>query len=268
MLSCAAIRSSAESCLAKGADFMNLLISGTNAFYGYGGYGYHYMFDWTYLLVIAGLIISLAASAKVKSTFAKYSRVRSMCGLTGAEAARKVLELSGIYDVRIEHVSGNLTDHYDPRSKVLRLSDSTYSSNSVAAVCVAAHECGHAVQHQLSYKPLVLRSTLVPAANFGSTLAWPVFLIGLIFSMQPLLTIGIVLFSLAVIFQLVTLPVEFNASSRALRILEDGHILGTTELESGKKVLSAAAMTYVASLVASVLQLLRLLILARGRDND
>ena len=248
---------------------MNLLVSGTNAFYGYGGYGgYRYMFDWTYLLVIAGLILSMVASARVKGTFAKYSRMRSMCGLTGAQAAQKVLELSGIYDVRIEHVSGHLTDHYDPRSKVLRLSDSTYGSNSVAAVCVAAHECGHAVQHQKSYGPLVLRRTLVPAANFGSTLAWPVFFAGLIFSMKPLLTAGIILFSLAVIFQLVTLPVEFNASSRALRILEDGHVLGSTELAAGKKVLGAAALTYVASLAASVLQLLRLVILARGRDDD
>ena len=248
---------------------MNLLVSATNGFYGYGGYGgYRYMFDWTYLLVIAGLILSLIASGRVKSTYAQYSRVRSMCGLTGAMAARKVLELSGIYDVRIEHISGELTDHYDPRSKVLRLSDSTYNSNSVAAVCVAAHECGHAVQHQCGYGPLVLRSTLVPAANFGSTLAWPVFLMGLILSMRPLLTLGIVLFSLAVLFQLITLPVEFNASSRALKILEDGHILGDMELAGGRKVLRAAAMTYVASLAASVLQLLRLIILAGGRRRN
>lgn len=247
---------------------MNLLASGVNSFYGYGGYGGYRYFDWTYLLVIAGLLISMAASANVKGTFSKYSHMRSMCGMTGAMAAQKVLQLSGIYDVRIEHVSGSLSDHYDPRTKTLRLSDSTYGSNSVAAVCVAAHECGHAIQHQKSYGPLVLRSTLVPAANFGSTLAWPVFLAGLIFSMRPLLTAGIVLFSLAVIFQLVTLPVEFNASSRALRILEDGHILGDTELSVGKKVLSAAALTYVASLAASVLQLLRLVILAGGRKRN
>ena len=170
--------------------------------------------------------------------------------------------------MKIEHISGNLTDHYDPRTKTLRLSDSTYSSNSVAAVCVAAHECGHAVQHQKSYGPLVLRSTLVPAANFGSTLAWPVFVAGLIFSMKPLLTAGIVLFSLAVLFQLVTLPVEFNASTRALKILENGHVLGDTELAAGKKVLTAAALTYVASLASSILQLLRLIILAGGRDRD
>lgn len=247
---------------------MNLLASSLNSFYRYGGYGGYRYIDWTYLLVVAGLILSMMASAHVKSTFNKYSRVRSMCGLTGAMAAWKVLELSGIYDVKIEHISGNLTDHYDPRTKTLRLSDSTYSSNSVAAVCVAAHECGHAVQHQKSYGPLVLRSTLVPAANFGSTLAWPVFVAGLIFSMKPLLTAGIVLFSLAVLFQLVTLPVEFNASTRALKILENGHVLGDTELAAGKKVLTAAALTYVASLASSILQLLRLIILAGGRDRD
>ena len=247
---------------------MNLLASSLNSFYRYGGYGGYRYIDWTYLLVIAGLILSMMASAHVKSTFNKYSRVRSMCGMTGAMAARKVLELSGIYDVKIEHISGNLTDHYDPRTKTLRLSDSTYSSNSVAAVCVAAHECGHAVQHQKSYGPLVLRSTLVPAANFGSTLAWPVFVAGLIFSMKPLLTAGIVLFSLAVLFQLVTLPVEFNASTRALKILENGHVLGDTELAAGKKVLTAAALTYVASLASSILQLLRLIILAGGSDRD
>lgn len=250
---------------------MNLLASSMNSFYGFGGYGgYRYYFDWTYLLVIAGLLLSMVASANVKGTFNKYSRVRSMSGLTGAMAAQKVLQLAGIYDVRIEHISGELTDHYDPRTKTLRLSDSTYGSNSVAAVCVAAHECGHAVQHQKGYGPLVLRSTLVPAANFGSTLAWPIFLAGLILSMRPLLTAGIILFSLAVVFQLVTLPVEFNASSRALKILESGHILGDSELAGGKKVLGAAAMTYVASLATSVLQLLRLIILAggRGRNRD
>ena len=248
---------------------MYLLMSNVNNFYGYGGYGgYHYMFDWTYLLVLAGLALSLIASANVKSTFNRYSRVRAMCGMTGAMAAQRVLQLSGITDVRIERISGNLTDHYDPRTKTLRLSDSTYASNSVAAVCVAAHECGHAVQHQTGYAPLVLRSTLVPAANFGSTLAWPVFFAGLIFSMRPLLTVGIILFSLAVLFQLVTLPVEFNASSRALKILENGHVLGDTELAAGRKVLGAAALTYVASLAASVLQLLRLILLANNRRRD
>lgn len=248
---------------------MYLLASGMNSFYGGYGYGYRAMFDWTYLLVIAGLLLSLMASAQVKSTFQRYSGMRSRSGLTGAMAAERVLHNAGIYDVSIQRVSGHLTDHYDPRTKTLRLSDSTYGSNSVAAVCVAAHECGHAIQHQKNYGPLVLRSTLVPAANFGSTLAWPVFVAGLIFSLEPLLTIGIVLFSLAVIFQLVTLPVELNASSRALVMLNDGRILEEQELYAGKKVLRAAALTYVAGLVASVLQLLRLIILAGGRrDRD
>ena len=188
--------------------------------------------------------------------------------MTGREAAERLLRGAGIYDVRVEYVSGNLTDHYDPRSKTLRLSDSTYGSSSVAAVCVAAHECGHAVQDQLQYGPLVLRSTLVPAANFGSTLAWPVFIAGLIFSMRPLVTVGIVLFCLAVLFQLVTLPVEFNASSRAMKILRDTGMLSQEELAGGKKVLSAAAMTYVAALASSLLQLLRLILLARRNDRD
>ena len=188
--------------------------------------------------------------------------------MTGAMAAEQVLHSCGIYDVSIQRVSGQLTDHYDPRNKVLRLSDSTYSSASVAAVCVAAHECGHAVQDQVHYGPLVLRSTLVPLANFGSQLSWPIFFAGLIFSMKPLLTAGIVLFSLAVLFQLVTLPVEFNASSRALKILQERHILTSQELTGGKKVLRAAAMTYVAAVASSLLQLLRLIILARWRDRD
>jgi hypothetical protein len=243
------------------------LLARTAYYYGTrGAYGGLY-YDWTYLLVIAGLLISVIASGNVKSTFARYSTVRSMCGMTGAMAAQRVLQLSGINDVRIEHVSGELTDHYDPRTKTLRLSDSTYGSNSIAAVCVAAHECGHAIQHQVSYGPLVLRSTLVPAANFGSTMAWPIFLLGLIMSLRPLLTAGIVLFSLAVLFQLVTLPVEVNASKRAMKVLESGHILGDTELAAGKKVLGAAALTYVASLASSILQLLRLIILAGGRNR-
>ncbi len=236
-----------------------------------GSFGYYpmrYYFDPTLIFAVLGLILSLAASAGVRSTFAKYSRVRSACGLTGAQAAERILHQSGIYDVRIEHIRGNLNDHYDPRSKVLRLSDSTFFSDSVAAVGVAAHECGHAVQHQTQYGPLVLRSTLVPAANIGSTLAWPIFLLGLIFSMQPLLTAGILLFGLAVLFQLVTLPVEMNASSRAVKILRSTGIMRDTEVDGVKKVLKAAAMTYVASLAASVLQLIRLLLLAGGRNRD
>lgn len=245
---------------------MNLL-TGVNGYY-YGPRGFGWGIDPTYLLAILGLILTMIASAQVKSTFNAYSKVRSMSGMTGAMAAEQVLHSCGIYDVSIQRVSGQLTDHYDPRSKVLRLSDSTYGSASVAAVCVAAHECGHAVQDQVHYGPLVLRSTLVPLANFGSQLSWPIFFAGLIFSMKPLLTAGIVLFSLAVLFQLVTLPVEFNASSRALQVLRETHMLGDTELAAGRKVLGAAAMTYVASLAASILQLLRLIILAGGRKRN
>lgn len=247
---------------------MLLAYSGANHFFGYGMGGFRYYFDPTMLLVLAGLLLSLLASAKVKSTFAKYSRVQSMSGLTGAQAAERVLHSAGIYDVSIEHIQGNLNDHYDPRSKVLRLSDATYGSRSVSAVGVAAHECGHAIQDQQRYAPLVLRSTLVPLANFGSTLSWPIFFVGLIMSMQPLLMAGIILFGLAVLFQLVTLPVEINASTRAVKVLESSGILGGQEIGGAKKVLTAAALTYVASLAASILQLLRLLILAGGRRRN
>ena len=235
-------------------------------YYGYGGYGMY--FDPTMILAFIGLLLTMFASARVNSTFAKYNRVRSVSGMTGAQAAMQVLQAAGIYDVRIEHVSGNLTDHYDPRNKVLRLSDSTYSSNSVAAVCVAAHECGHAVQDQQSYGPLVLRSSLVPIANFGSQLSWPIFLFGLILSIKPLVTAGIILFCLAVVFQLVTLPVEFNASSRALGILQDTGVLQPQEMKGAKSVLWAAAMTYVAAVASSLLQLLRLILIARRNDRD
>ncbi len=244
---------------------MNLLTTGY--YYGGGGYGGLY-FDWTYMLAIIGLLLTMAASSRVNSTFRQYDRVRSRTGMTGAQAAEAVLHAFDIYDVAIERVSGNLTDHYDPRTKTLRLSDSTYSSTSVAAISVAAHECGHARQDKEHYGPLVLRSTLVPAANIGSQLSWPIFLAGLIFSIRALTTAGIVLFCLAVLFQLVTLPVEFNASSRALKLLETEGILPEDEMSGAKKVLWAAAMTYVAALASSMLQLLRLLILSGRRNRD
>lgn len=176
--------------------------------------------------------------------------------------------MAGITDVMVVPVSGSLTDHYDPRSKKLALSQDVYDKTSVAAIGVAAHECGHAIQHQVNYAPLSFRTAIVPAANIGSSLSWPLFLAGLIFSIRPLLTLGIVLFSLAVLFQLVTLPVELNASSRALKMLGNSGMLGNDELKSAKKVLAAAALTYVAALAASVLQLLRLIILAGGKDRD
>ena len=233
-------------------------------------YGYYY-FDPTYVLVLIGAIICIIASARVKTTFRKYSKYRSASGMTGAQAAERILYAAGITDVRVQHISGNLTDHYDPRNKTLSLSDSVYGSTSVAAVGVAAHEVGHAIQHDVGYFPLSFRSALVPVANFGSTLAWPLILLGLLFGSGTgsiLIEIGILCFSLAVLFQLVTLPVEFNASSRALKQLDANGILSSEELKMTRKVLHAAALTYVASAAAIILQLLRLVLLFGGRDRD
>lgn len=211
----------------------------------------------------------MMASARVNSVFNKYNRVAAASGMTGAEAAKRILNAAGIYDVSVEHVRGNLSDHYDPRSKVLRLSDSTYGSRSVAAIGVAAHECGHAIQHQVGYAPLKLRSSLVPITNIASKAAIPIILIGCILSYnQTLIQVGIFAFSFAVIFQLVTLPVEFNASSRALDMLRDQGILGSQEIPMSKRVLSAAAMTYVAAAASSIIQLLRLILLFGGRRRD
>lgn len=229
---------------------------------------YPMYFDSTYILVLIGLVICLGASAKMKSTFARYSRVRNHAGMTGRDAAEQVLRRAGIYDVRVEHITGNLTDHYDPRTKVLRLSDATYGSASVAAVGVAAHECGHAIQHATGYAPLQLRSLLVPVANFGSSIAWPLILIGLIFNNQSsvlFLNLGIFAFSLAVLFQIITLPVEFNASRRAVQILGGSGMLYGEEVDATKKVLFAAALTYVAGTTSAILQLLRLILLSNSR---
>lgn len=228
-------------------------------------------FDPTYFLVLIGVVLSLLASGKVKSTFAKYSQVRNSRGITGAQAAEQVLHTAGIYDVRIEHIVGNLTDHYDPRTKVLRLSDSVYGQTSVAAVGVAAHECGHAIQHAKGYAPLKLRSTLVPVANFGAKLAWPLIIFGLFISGESstlLINAGIIAFLGAVLFQLVTLPVEFNASNRAIRMIADSGMMYGEEIQGAKKVLSAAALTYVASAATAILQLLRILILTGGRRRN
>ena len=229
---------------------------------------YPMYFDPTYMLVLIGVVICLAASAKMRSTFSRYSRIRNHSGMTGREAAEQVLHRAGIYDVRVEHVSGNLTDHYDPRSKVLRLSDATYGSASVAAVGVAAHECGHAIQHVTGYAPLAFRSALVPVANFGSTIAWPLILIGLLFNSQSsvlFLNLGILAFSLAVLFQIVTLPVEFNASSRAIRMLSGNGMLYEDEVQATRKVLTAAALTYVAGAASAILQLLRIILISNSR---
>lgn len=229
----------------------------------------HYYYDPTYVLVLIGALLSIWASGKVNSTYRKFSGVRSNSGLTGAETARRILNGAGIYDVRIEHIRGNLTDHYDPRSRVLRLSDSVYSSPSVAAIGVAAHECGHAIQDQEAYAPLRIRNAIVPAANFGTKAALPILLLGMLLgSSQLLVQIGLLCFGLGTLFQIVTLPVEFNASSRALHILENTGMLQREELGQTKKVLSAAAMTYVAAAVASVLSLLRLFLIFGGRNRD
>ena len=237
-------------------------------FYG-GLMGYY--FDPTWILVIIGAVLSMAASAKVNSTFSKYSKVRSMTGMTGEDAAKRLLNSQGIYDVTVRPVKGQLTDHYDPRTKTVNLSESVFHSTSVAAIGVAAHECGHAMQDNVGYVPLKLRGAIVPVANIGSQAAFPLIIIGVLIGGMgsTLVNIGLILFSLAVIFQLITLPVELNASRRAITLLDQVGILGGQEVNQTRKVLGAAALTYVAALAASVLQLLRLVILFGGRrDND
>ena len=232
--------------------------------------GYYY-WDPTYILVVIGAVICMIASARVKGTFNKYSQQRSMSGMNGAQVAQRVLQAAGIYDVQVRHVSGSLTDHYDPRTKTVNLSDPVYNATSVAALGVAAHECGHAIQHAKSYAPLSIRSALVPIANFGSMLAWPVILIGLLFNTRSsglIIDIGILLFSAAVLFQLVTLPVEFDASRRALVMLRTQGILSDDELKYTRRVLKSAALTYVASAAAAILQLLRIILITNGRRRD
>ena len=238
--------------------------------YGYGmGYRLGYYMDPTMILVLIGVMISLWAQGRVNSAFNRYSRVRSRTGMTGAEAAMRLLNSQGIYDVTVRPVSGNLTDHFDPRTKTVNLSESVYHATSVAAIGVAAHECGHAMQHNEGYAPLRFRSALVPVANFGSQLSWPLILIGVIFGGlgSPLVQIGILMFTLAVLFQLVTLPVEFNASHRAIETLEGQMLLDEEEIGGAKKVLRAAALTYVAALLMSILQLLRYVLIFLSRNN-
>lgn len=230
---------------------------------------FYYYYDWTYILVVIGAVICIAASARVKNVFARYSRIQSHSGLTGREAAEQILHRNGIYDVQVIHIGGNLTDHYNPGNKTLGLSDTVYNSTSVAAIGVAAHECGHAVQHARGYVPLAIRGSLVPVANIGSMAAWPLILIGLFMNGQTavfFINLGILLFSAAVLFQIVTLPVEFNASGRAVKVLESSGMLYPDEVDSVKKVLGAAALTYVASAASMILQLLRLVIIG-GRKR-
>ncbi|MDI3534039.1 MAG: uncharacterized protein PWQ82_404 [Thermosediminibacterales bacterium] len=228
-----------------------------------------FYFDPTMIILLPALALAMYAQAKIQSTFAKYLRVRASSGLTGAQVARRLLDNHGLYDVKIERIAGRLTDHYDPRTKVLRLSDEVYSGSSLASLGVAAHETGHAIQHDLGYVPLSIRNSIVPIANIGSQMAFPLFFMGLIFRSGNLMYIGILAFAAAVLFQLVTLPVEFNASSRAIEALEAGGFIMREEVPHTRKVLSAAALTYVAATVMAVLQLLRLLAIAGiYRDND
>lgn len=231
---------------------------------GYYGFDIYYI-----VLVLPAILISLWAQAKVSSTFNKYSKVYSYRGLTGADAARKVLEMNRIYDVAIEPVAGNLTDHYDPKSNVIRLSENVYNSTSVAAIGVAAHEAGHAVQNDCDYTPMRIRSVIIPVTRIGSYLSWPLILLGIVFNSEMLATFGIVLFGAVVAFQLVTLPVEYNASRRAIAALDETGALMKDEIPYAKKVLSAAAMTYLASLLTAVMQMIRLILLfGGGRRRD
>lgn len=228
-----------------------------------------FFYDWTYILLIPALILSMWAQFRVSSTFSRFSKMRASSGMTATQMAEQLLHAEGVYDVSVERTRGNLTDHYDPKNMVLRLSDSTANSTSVAALGVAAHEAGHVLQHRDGYAPLMLRTAAVPVVNIGSNLSWPLFLVGLIFSWEPLLYAGIALFALAVLFALITLPVEFNASKRALAALEtNGYLQPGEEMRGAKKVLSAAAMTYVASAFMAIMQLLRLLAIAGSRRDD
>lgn len=231
----------------------------------YGYYGY----DWTMILVAAGAVLCMLASMHVNTIYTRYSRMAAACGLTGADVARLILERNGVTDVQVQHVSGNLTDHYDPSKQVVNLSDAVYGSRSVAALGVAAHECGHVMQHEEGYTPLQFRTALVPIANFGSNAGIWIVLLSLILGLSSTLTtIGIVLFSMGVLFQLVTLPVEFNASHRALVMLEQYGVLGTDENRKARAVLKAAALTYVAAAASSILQLLRLVLLSNRRNRN
>ena len=236
-------------------------------------YSYYYGFDWTYIvLVLPCIILSLWASANVNSTFKKYSGQHSRRGITGADAARRVLSANGVRNVRIERVSGNLTDHYDPKTNVIRLSDSVYGSTSTAAIGVACHEAGHAVQYAENYAPIKLRSAIIPVTNFGSKLAMPLILLGILLSYlgnfsYALVYVGIACFGLSLVFQLITLPVEFNASRRAMNAIADSELLTQEEQKGARKTLTAAAMTYVAATATALAQLLRLLVLFGGRSR-
>lgn len=234
----------------------------------YPGFGYGYGLDPTMILVLIGAVLSMWASARMRGTFQKYSGVRSLSGMTGADAAKKLLRSQGIFDVEVQPVKGQLTDHYDPRTKTVKLSEEVYHHTSIAAIGVAAHECGHAMQDNTGYLPLKLRAAFVPAASLGSSLGLPLIIIGFMLGASPFITAGIWLFTLAVLFQIITLPVEFNASRRAVHLLDRIGILHGQEVDQTKRVLEAAALTYVAAAAGSILQLLRLVLLFGGRRRD
>lgn len=234
-------------------------------YYGYGGYGY-YGWDPTFIILVPAILFTIYAQFKVSSTTSRFLRVNTQRGFTGEQVARRILESNGLYDVRIEMVRGHLSDHYDPRNKVLRLSQDIYYGTSVTSVAVAAHECGHAIQHAKGYVPLNLRSSLVPVVNFASNMSWIFIMLGFV-TRGVLLKVGIILFSASVLFQIVTLPVEFNASSRALTQLTTLGIVDDREVRESRKVLQAAALTYVAAAVTAILQLLRLVLIANSRDD-
>lgn len=226
-----------------------------------------FFYDYYYLiLVVPAILISVFAQSKVQSTYKKYAEVMSKSGLTAHEVTRRILDRAGLQNVAIEHVAGKLTDHFDPTKNVIRLSDSVYGDASVASLGVAAHEAGHAVQYKEGYAPIKIRNTILPAANIGSKLSVPLIILGIILSMEPLVTFGILLFSLVLLFQVVTLPVEFDASRRALKVLKETSVLDEEELSGSKKVLSAAALTYVAAALLSAMQLLRLVLISRRRN--
>lgn len=229
----------------------------------------YYGFDWTYILVMIGALLCIFASSHVTSTYNRYARTRSACGMSGAQVAQEILRRNGVSDVTVRHVAGNLTDHYNPATKTVNLSDSVYGSTSVAAVAVAAHECGHVMRHETGYVPLSIRTALVPIASFGSNAGIWIVMLGFLMGLSDkIVTLGILLFSLGVLFQVVTLPVEFNASRRALSMLDSYGILSSDEVGKSREVLTAAALTYVASAASSVLSLLRLIFLNNRRRSD
>lgn len=227
-----------------------------------------FFYDWTLIILVPGLILAIWAQSRVSHNFNKYAKVYSAKGYSAAQVARILLDYNGLDGVRIEHVHGKLTDHYDPRSKTLRLSESVYSSNSIASIAVAAHECGHAIQDKEDYSPMRIRGALVPVANLGNYASWIILIIGIIFANPNIAMAGVILFGAVVLFQLVTLPVEFNASSRALTALETGGFFDANEMVGAKKVLNAAALTYVAAMITAILTMVRLLIIALSANRE